>query len=108
MASTGKKLDDEDLYSYVLAALDFEYNSLVSSIVARVELISFSKLYAQLLAFEIRLELQGSGHSQSSANYASCGQGGYKRGRGGHPRGSPCNVGSSGGSSFQGSWGRCG
>jgi hypothetical protein len=30
MASVGKKLDDEELISYVLAGLDAEYNSVVS------------------------------------------------------------------------------
>jgi hypothetical protein len=34
MASAGKKLDDEELTSYILAGLDSEYNSIVSSIAA--------------------------------------------------------------------------
>jgi glutathionylspermidine synthase len=37
MASVGKKLDDEELCSYILAGLDYEYNSLVSSVAARVD-----------------------------------------------------------------------
>jgi hypothetical protein len=57
MVLAGKKLDNEELSSYILAELDSEYNSLVSSIVARVEPISFGELYSQLLAFEIGLEL---------------------------------------------------
>jgi hypothetical protein len=57
MASTGKKLDDDELTSYILVGLDAEYNSLVSSIAARVEPITFGKLYSQLLAFENRMEL---------------------------------------------------
>jgi hypothetical protein len=44
MASTRKKLDDEELSSYILAGLDSEYNSLVSSIAARVEPISLGEL----------------------------------------------------------------
>jgi hypothetical protein len=36
MASTGKKLDDEELTSYILVDLNVEYNSLVSSIANRV------------------------------------------------------------------------
>jgi hypothetical protein len=32
MASAGKKLDDEELSSYILVGLDFEYNPIVSSI----------------------------------------------------------------------------
>lgn len=45
MASAGKKLDDEDLVSYILASLDIEYNPLVSAIAARVEPISLGELY---------------------------------------------------------------
>jgi hypothetical protein len=44
MASARKKLDDEKFCSYVLAGLDFEYNSLISSIAARVEPIMISTL----------------------------------------------------------------
>jgi hypothetical protein len=93
MASASKKLDDEELCSYILAALDFEYNSFVSSIAARVELISFSELYSQLLAFECSLVLQGGHHSQSSANAATRSRGGFHCGHSGsgfpgHPTGS--------------------
>jgi hypothetical protein len=86
MASAGKKLDVEELSSYILDGLDSEYNSLVSSIVVRVVLISFSELYSQLLSFETRLELQsqGTGGSfQSSANNVMHGRGGFTRGHGG-------------------------
>jgi hypothetical protein len=48
-------------FSYILADLDVEYNSLVSSIAARVEAITFGELYSQLLAFENRLDLQKEG-----------------------------------------------
>jgi hypothetical protein len=58
MASVRKKLDDEELISYILAGLDYEYNSLVSSIAARVEPVTLGDMYSQLLAFETRLELQ--------------------------------------------------
>ena len=53
-----KKLDDEELSSYILAGLDYEYNSLVSSIAARVEPATLGDMYSQLLAFETCLELQ--------------------------------------------------
>jgi hypothetical protein len=46
MASAGKKLDDDDFISYILAGLDVEYNSVVSSIVGSVEPISFAELYS--------------------------------------------------------------
>jgi hypothetical protein len=65
MTSTGKKLDDEELCSYILDGLDVEYNSLVSSITARTESITLGELYAQLLSFENRLELQKEGQSMS-------------------------------------------
>jgi hypothetical protein len=61
MASAGKKLDDEELTSYILAGLDSKYNSIVSFIVARVELISFGELYSQLLAHENHLDIQNGG-----------------------------------------------
>jgi hypothetical protein len=63
MASTRKQLDEEELCSYILAGLDFEYNSLVSSVVARVERITLGELYSQLLAFETRLDLQNGANS---------------------------------------------
>jgi hypothetical protein len=100
MASTRKKLDDEELSSYILAGLDSEYNSLVSSIAARVEPISLGELCSQLLSFETRLELQSQGTRgsfQSSANNAMRGRGGFTRGRGGRgPRGCGSNSGGRG------------
>jgi hypothetical protein len=85
MASVGKKLDDEDFISYILAGLDVEYNSVVSSIAGRVEPITLDELYSQLLAYENRLDLQGGGQglSQSSTNNASRGRGGSFRAHGG-------------------------
>jgi hypothetical protein len=80
MASTGKKLNDEDFSSYVLAGLDADYNSVVSSIAARVEPISFDELYSQLVAHENRLDLQNGGQSLSSVNSASRGRGGFFQG----------------------------
>jgi hypothetical protein len=89
MTSAGTKLDDEELCSYIQAGLDYEYNSLVSSVAARVEPITLGELYSQLLAYETHLDLQGGGQApggqmQSSVNTASRGRGGFMRGRGGH------------------------
>jgi hypothetical protein len=97
MASAGKKLDDEELTSYILAGLDSEYNSIVSSIDARVEPISFGELYSHLLAHENRLDIQSGGqqHSHPFVNNASRGRGGFFRGRGG--RGSGPRGGNNGG-----------
>jgi hypothetical protein len=46
MAPTAKKLDDEESVSYILAGLDYEYNTLVSSIAARVEPITLGEIYS--------------------------------------------------------------
>jgi hypothetical protein len=61
MASIGKKLDDEEFDSYILTGLDSDYDSVVSSIAARTEPISFDELYSQLLAHENRLNHQNGG-----------------------------------------------
>jgi hypothetical protein len=84
MAAARKKLDVEELSSYVLACHDYEYNSLVSSIVTWVEPITFAELYSQLLSLEMRLDVQGQGFGgQSSVDNASRGHGGFSKGRGG-------------------------
>ena len=49
MASAGKKLDDEELVSYILTGLDLEYNPVVSAVSARVEPITVGELYTQLV-----------------------------------------------------------
>jgi hypothetical protein len=54
MAITGKKIDDEELISYILAGLDYEYNSVVSALVARPDAISIGEVYSQLLSYEQR------------------------------------------------------
>jgi uncharacterized membrane protein YgcG len=101
-ASTGKKLNDEEFSTYVLAGLDSDYNSIVSSIAARVEPISFVELYSQLLTHENRLDFQNSGgnSSQSSVNNASHGRGGFSRGCGGRGRGGASSGGRGRGYSF--------
>lgn len=45
MASTGRKLEDEELVSYILTRLDLEFNLVVSVVAARVEPISVGDLY---------------------------------------------------------------
>jgi hypothetical protein len=100
MASIGKKLDDEELSSYILAGLDSAYNGVMSSIATQVEPITIGELYAQLLAFENHLDLQNGGQqhlqsSQTSVNNAMRGRGTPFRGRGG--RGSCTRGGNNGG-----------
>ena len=46
MASAVRKLDDEELVSYILTGLDIDYESVVTSVATRVEPITISELYA--------------------------------------------------------------
>lgn len=74
MASAGKKLDDEEAASYILAGLDVDFNPVVSAIAARVEPITLGELYTQLVTFEGRQDLLGAGNgSASSVNMAARG-----------------------------------
>jgi hypothetical protein len=107
MVLTGKKIDDEELISYILVGLDFEYNSVVSALVARPNAISIGEAYSQLLSYEQRVERQQAGENyQASANAVSrgcdnmCGRRpahgrSPSRGRGRHPSRGPANIGNS-------------
>nr|AAV44026.1 hypothetical protein [Oryza sativa Japonica Group] len=81
MTAAGKKLDDEDLVSYILAGLDFDYYPVVSAVAACVEPITISELITQLISFEQRLELR-QGMAQANAAMRGRGGGGGQRGRG--------------------------
>lgn len=75
---------DRKLVEYILTVLSFDFNPIISSLLARKETVTVSEVYTQLLAFETPMELWGSGNFNSSANAAnrgSCG-GGSNRGRG--------------------------
>jgi hypothetical protein len=52
LATSGTPLRDDELIAYLLAGLDEDYNPVFTAIVARVDPISPSELYAQLLSFE--------------------------------------------------------
>jgi hypothetical protein len=82
MASSGKPLDDEDLVSYILVGLDEEYNSVVTTLVARSDTVSLAEAYAQLLHYK---QWQNLLHDESnehhSTNLANRGRG-SQRGRG--------------------------
>lgn len=90
MASAGRRLEDDEMVSYILTGLDDDFDVVVSAVAARVEPISLGELYTQLISHEQRIELRNGG-SQSSANSASRGnRGNYSnnsRGRGGFGRG---------------------
>ena len=55
LAAAGRPVPDEELVTFILAGLDFDYNPLVSSVLGRTEPISLSDLYAQLIAYDMRL-----------------------------------------------------
>ena len=55
LAAAGRPVPDEELVTFFLAGLDFDYNPLVSSVLGRTEPISLSDLYAQLIAYDMRL-----------------------------------------------------
>jgi len=73
MAAAGRKLEDEELVSYILTGLDQDYDSVVSAVAARVEPISVGELFTQLTSFESRMEMKNGGPYQSSANLAAKG-----------------------------------
>ena len=50
MAAAGKRLEDEDIISYVLAGLDMDFNPIVSVVVAHTKPLSLGELYTQLVS----------------------------------------------------------
>lgn len=76
MASVGKKLEDDELVLYILTVLDADYNPVVSAVAARVEPISESELYTQLVSFEQCMDMQNGGHNASTNVAAHGGRGG--------------------------------
>jgi hypothetical protein len=72
MALAGKKIDDEELISYILVRLDYEYNSVVSALVARPDELTIGEVYSQLMSYEQRIERQQQEENyQASVNAAS-------------------------------------
>ena len=66
MASARKKLEDEELVSFILTGLGEDFNSIVTAMASRVEPITVNELYAQLVAFEQCKEIHGGGLSHLS------------------------------------------
>jgi hypothetical protein len=54
LAAIGKRLEDEELISYLLGGLPSDYYSLVTSITTRHDAYSISDVYAHLLNYETR------------------------------------------------------
>ncbi|KAL6602765.1 hypothetical protein ACP70R_043126 [Stipagrostis hirtigluma subsp. patula] len=91
MVATGKKIDDEDLITYILSGLHAEFNPFVESVCGRVETISMRNLYAQLLFVDATLEVQNNAQQyHMSANFASHGKGGKGGREGGRGRDGGC------------------
>jgi hypothetical protein len=84
MTSARKRLDDEDLVSYILAGLDLDFDGVISVVSARVEPITVAELYGQLLSHEQHWELLQT-NEYHAANVAT--NGGFGRGRGRGRRG---------------------
>jgi hypothetical protein len=90
MAAAERTLEDEELIEYIIAGLDEEYTPLVSAICSRVELISLSDFYWQLLTFETHASLLQDGQTRSAhatsrgggfrGRGAGCGRGGRRSG----------------------------
>jgi hypothetical protein len=106
MASAGKKLDDDEVASYILMGVGEEFDSVTYVVANRVNPISLLELQAQLVSHEQRHEIRDGG-SHSSANITmKGGRGGGSnqnpnRGRGGH-------GGGNGRGGFRGGMGRGG
>ena len=105
----GRPISDPEMVDYVLAGLDRDYDPVVAAIGAIKNQITVDDLFAQIVAFDQRVEMLGDGPDggfKTSANLAYRGRGrGYSRGRGrsssrGHGRGrrpSPTPSGGHGG-----------
>lgn len=93
MASAGRKLDDEELVSYILTGLGEDFESVVTAVSVRVEPITVQELYAQMVSHEQCKELRDGG-SQSSVNSAE--RGGRGGGRSSNSRGGRGNGGRGG------------
>ena len=93
LAAAGRPVSDPEMVDYILAGLDRDYDSVVAAIGAVKNTITADDLFAQISAFDQRMEMLGdssSGGFQSSANAVYRGRGqsrGRSRGRGGRGRG---------------------
>jgi hypothetical protein len=75
MAYAGKRLDDEELVSYILAGLDSDFDGVISAVSTRVEPITVSELYG-LLAHEEHWELRQTSEFHSAHATSRGGHGG--------------------------------
>lgn len=82
MANSGKPIDDDELISYIITGLDYDYNPVITSLVARADPLTIGEVYSQLLSYEQRLDLLRESDSYS-VNAATRGRG-SSRGRSGN------------------------
>jgi hypothetical protein len=68
LATSGHSLGDEEFVSYLLAGLDDNFDSVVSTMLARVEPITLADLYSQLLSRELH---RGHYSNSQSCSYSS-------------------------------------
>lgn len=73
LMAAGKRVEEEDIVSHILAGLDEDFDPVVSARCSRVEPVTIPELFSQLLSFETQMNLR-SGGSQSSANAAARGR----------------------------------
>jgi uncharacterized LabA/DUF88 family protein len=52
MTAARRRLENEELVSYVLTSLDLDFDPVVSAVAVRVELISVTELHTQLISHE--------------------------------------------------------
>jgi hypothetical protein len=78
LAIIDKPLNDDDLISYILFSLDFDYNPAITMFVTK-EKLTICEVYSQLLSFEQRLELQRAFEHYAHVASRGCGS---IRGRG--------------------------
>ncbi|XP_071678294.1 uncharacterized protein [Lolium perenne] len=83
MTAAGSKMEDDELASYILAGLDSEYDASVTAMTTKTETVSLSELYAHLLNFENRLDIQNGGSMGNVATINHNGGGGPPGGGGG-------------------------
>lgn len=100
LASSGKRIEDDELLSYIFTGLNEDFNPVVTSLVTRIEPMSVGEAYAQLLSYVQRQLLIGNGHESHLANMVNRGRG-VPRGRGNY-RGAPSNRGGGAGRTNRG------
>jgi hypothetical protein len=82
LAASGAPLRDDELVTYLPAGLDEDFNPVFTAMVARVDPINPSELYAQLLSFKQHIKLQAHTSSGSSSTMTMSHGRGSSGGRG--------------------------